>query len=63
MRIYFGGYLDFYNAERGHWLELELAQPTSLLELLVNRGIPLGEIQLVVLNGTLVELKDAIVSE
>ncbi len=63
MRIYFGGYLDFFNPQRGHWLELDLRQSAPLQDVLLEHGIPLGDIQLVVLNGSLVEMKEAIVSE
>jgi sulfur carrier protein ThiS len=63
MRIYFGGFLDFYNPMVGSWLEVEKNQPTPLSELLVKLGIPLGDVQLVVLNGKAVELSETIVSE
>lgn len=63
MRLYLGGYLDFYNPQPGRWLEVELHQPTQLSELLAELGIPIGDAQLFVLNGELVELREAIVSE
>ena len=63
MRLYLGGYLDFYNPQPGNWLEVELHQPSKLSELLAELGIPLGDIQLFVLNGELVDLNEAIVSD
>jgi sulfur carrier protein ThiS len=63
MRLYLGGYLDFYNPQRGSWLEVELNQPSPLSEVLAELGIPMGDVQLFVLNGELVELNEAIVSD
>lgn len=63
MRLYLGGYLDFYNPRPGNWLEIELDQPAKLSEVLAELGIPLGDVQLFVLNGELVEIGEMVVSE
>jgi sulfur carrier protein ThiS len=63
MRLYLGGYLDFYNPQHGNWLEVELDQPSQLSEVLTELGIPLGDVHLIVLNGNLVDFSEAIVSE
>lgn len=63
MRLYLGGYLDFYNPDPGNWLEVQLEQPSRLSEVLATLGIPLGDVQLFVLNGDLVEISETIVSE
>lgn len=63
MRIYLGGYLDFYHPQKGPWLEVPIDQPTPLLEVLTDQGIPVGEIQLVVVNGELADLQEAFVSD
>ncbi len=63
MRLYLGGYLDFYNSQHGNWLEVELDQPSLLSEVLVDLRIPLGDVHLTVLNGILVDLSEAIVLE
>jgi sulfur carrier protein ThiS len=63
MRLYLGGYLDFYNPQHGSWMEVELNQPTPLRDVLTQQGIPVSEVQLVVLNGELLDLDSAIVSE
>jgi len=63
MRIYLGGHLNFYHPQKDNWLEVELEQPTPLRVVLDISGIPLGEMHLVVVNGELVDLQEAIVSE
>lgn len=63
MRIYLGGHLNFYHPQKDNWLEVELEQPTSLRVVLDSSGIPLGEMHLVAVNGELVDLQEAIVSE
>lgn len=63
MRMYLGGHLDFYNPNTGSWLETNLDQPTRLIDLLSDLQIPQAEVQLVVLNGELVDLDTAIVSD
>ena len=62
MRLYLGGYLNFYNPQHGNWLEVDINQPSHLKEVLVELGIPVSDVYLVVLNGQLVELSEAIVS-
>ncbi len=51
MRIFLDGYFAFYNRPRRGWLELELAGPTPLVEVLDQLGIPAAEIYLAVVNG------------
>ena len=63
MRIHLGGHLNFYHPQKDNWLEVELEQPTPLRVVLDISGIPLGEMHLVVVNGKLVDLQKAIVSE
>ena len=63
MRIHLGGHLNFYHPQKDKWLDVELEHPTSLMEILDGSGIPLGEVSLVVVNGELVDLQEAIVSE
>jgi sulfur carrier protein ThiS len=62
MRLYLGGYLNFYNPQHGNWLEVDINQPSHLKEVLVELGIPVSDVYLVVLNGQLVELSETIVS-
>jgi sulfur carrier protein ThiS len=62
MRLYAGGYLDIYLPQRRNTVEIEVGQPTSLKEILAELGIPAGEVALVVINGELVNLHEAVVS-
>ena len=62
MRLYLGGYLNFYNPQHGNWLEVDINQPSHLKEVLVELGIPVSDVYLVVLNGQLEELSETIVS-
>ena len=63
MRIFLGGHLNFFHPKKDKWLEVELHGPTLLGDLLTCAGIPLSEVQLVAINGEVVELKNAMVSE
>ncbi len=62
MRMYLGGYLDFYHPERRHWLEVAVDEPVLLRDLLTKLGIPPAEVQLAIVSGQLVDLHLAIVS-
>ena len=63
MRIFLGGHLSFYHPTKEKWLEVKLTGPAPLVDLLSAAGIPLSEVQLVAVNGEVVELKEALVSE
>ncbi len=63
MEIYLGGNLNFYHPQKQKWLEVEFDQPTSLVTVLQAAGIPLGEIQLVVINGEIAELSTATITD
>ena len=63
MRIYLGGHLNFYHPQKENWLEIDLEQPLQLLDILVANSIPLGEVSLVVINGEVVDLQTATISE
>ena len=62
MRIYLGGHLNFYNQGEGNWLEVTVQKSTRLKEIITNSEIPLGEVQLVVLNDEMADL-EAIVTD
>ena len=63
MRIFLGGHLNFYHPNKDKWLVVDIIGPTLLVDLLNTAGIPLSEVQLVAVNGELVELNNARVSE
>ncbi len=62
MRIYLGGHLSFFHPHKKQWLEVEISEPILLSVILEKYGIPLGEVQLVVINQEIVDLAKAIVS-
>lgn len=61
MRLYLGGFFSFYHPQRKNWLEIDLPEPQPLAVVLEQQGIPLAEVQLVVLNHDLVDLEGAVV--
>ena len=61
MHLTAGGYLSFYMPDKRSNLELVITTPKSLRTLLEEIGIPLQEVQLVLLNGRIVDLEDAVV--
>lgn len=63
MRIYLGGHLNFYHPSKDRWLAIEIKGSKPLSAILEDVGIPLAEVQLVALNGEVVDLGDAVVSE
>ena len=63
MRIFLGGHLSYYHPEKDRWLEIDLPEPTPLVDLLNQANIPPGEVSLIVINGALAELQETIVSE
>lgn len=61
MKIYLGGYLDFYL--KTSRLEIEVREPTPLREILDAIGVPVGEVHLFVVNDETVELEGTLVSD
>ena len=62
MKLYAGGYLTFFMPDQQPEITRELAEQVGLCELLMSVGIPTAEVQLVLLNGEIVELENAQVS-
>ena len=62
MRIFLGGHLNFYHPKKEKWLVVELKEPAPLANILEESGIPLKEVQLVAINGEVIDLQDALVS-
>jgi sulfur carrier protein ThiS len=56
MLLYAGGYLTFYAPDQEPEVERVLPGPVALRDLLTEIGIPAGEVQLVILNGEIVNL-------
>ena len=63
MRIFLGGHLNFYHPKKEKWLEVNLSNPTPLVNVLDQAGIPVAEVQLVAINGEVADLQSALVSE
>ncbi len=59
MKLHLGGHLAWYDAQKRSDLDIPLREPIALAALLLDLGIPAGEIGLVAVNGTLIELQDA----
>lgn len=62
MKLYLGAHLNFYHPRKENWLVVELEGPTRLVDILERAGIPVGEVQLVVVGGETVELTEAVIS-
>ncbi len=62
MKIYLGGHLNFYHPRKDKWLDVDIQQPSPLVEILERAGIPLGEVQMIVINDEIAELQGAIIS-
>lgn len=60
MKIYLGGHLNYYNRDGDSWLSINIKEPISLTDILQDYKIPIGEIQLVVINGKLQDLETVV---
>lgn len=63
MNLTAGGYLVFYMPDKRSSLEIALTKPKSLKSLLEEIGIPVQEVLLVVHNGSIVDLGEAILED
>ena len=63
MRLHLGGHLAWYDPQKRSWLEPHLPEPISLIELVRQLELPLGEIAVVAVNGHAVSLGEAVVSD
>jgi len=63
LKLHLGGHLSFYELQHRTWVELSLAAPQRLEDLLAGLGIPPGEVALVVINGALTQEEAPIISE
>ncbi|CAG0946214.1 hypothetical protein ANRL1_02843 [Anaerolineae bacterium] len=62
MRLHFGGHLSWYDPQKRSHLEIQLARPMQLIELLQELGVPIAEIAVAAVNGQAIALEDARVS-
>lgn len=63
MKLYAGGYLTFYTPDQQPEIDRVLTAPIELSKLLADIGIPAGDVQLVILNGQIVDLDQAVIHE
>jgi sulfur carrier protein ThiS len=63
MKLHLGGQFSFYLPGHPRQVELHLEEPTQLREILAGLGIPVAEINLAIINGELVDLQDALVTQ
>ncbi len=63
MRLYLGGQFSFYIPNHPRHIEIELEGPTRLSDVLTGLGIPIAEINLVTINGELIEIQEATISQ
>jgi len=63
VRLHFGGHLSWYLPQKNANLDIPLEGPTRLVDLLVKLNIPAGEVMLTVINGELVDLSIATVTD
>ena len=63
MKLYVGGQLSFYLPGHVSQVEVELAEPARLSEVLTGLGILVPEIGLATVNGEMVDLQEAMVSQ
>jgi sulfur carrier protein ThiS len=63
MKLHLGGYLSWYAPERRSWIEVPLREPTALLDVVRQLGIPAAEISVASVNGAMVHMADARVAD
>lgn len=63
MRLYLAGHLGWY-VQKKSWADVPLTQPTRLIEVLENLGVPISEVAVGRLNGaSLFALDDVMVRD
>jgi len=62
MHLHLAGHLAWYDAQKRSRLIIQLAEPVGLSDLLRDLGIPIAEIAVATVNGVVVELETARVS-
>jgi sulfur carrier protein ThiS len=63
MRLHLGGQFSYYLPGHPRQVELDLKEPTRLIQILAGLGIPVAEINLAIINGELVDLQNALVTQ
>jgi sulfur carrier protein ThiS len=63
MKLFLGGQFSLYIPGHPPSVDVDLAEPARLSEILSGLGIPVADIHLVVVNGQLVEMEEAVVND
>lgn len=63
MKLQLGDYFSVYVKDFQRNVDILLKGPTPLIQVLTGSGIPVGEIHMVVVNGEIVALDSALVSQ
>jgi sulfur carrier protein ThiS len=63
MRLHLGGHLAWYDAQRRAWIEMRLAAPMALAELLGQLEVPIDEVAITTVNGRAMEAHEAIIAD
>ena len=63
MKLHLGSYLSWYVPDQPSRLEIKLAKSVPLMELVERLQLPVAEIAIAAVNGVLVSLTDAVVSD
>jgi sulfur carrier protein ThiS len=63
MQLHLGGHLGWYDSQKRSWLEIDLPETTTLSDIVQRLGVPLDEIAIATVNGQVVSLKEAHVSD
>ncbi len=62
MKLYVGSYFAFFTSNREHWIDVDIPNPTPLTQILLELGIPVGEVHLVVVNDQAMESTNILIS-
>ncbi len=63
MKLFLGGQFSLYIPGHPPSVEVDVNKPARLSEVLSGLGIPVADIHLAVVNGNLVELNEAVVTD
>jgi sulfur carrier protein ThiS len=63
MKLHLGGQFSLYIPGHPPSVEVPLMKPTRLSDVLTGLAIPVADIHLAVVNGQIVELEEAVVSD
>ncbi len=63
MKLFLGGQFSLYIPGHPPSVDVELTESARLSEVLLGLGIPAADIHLAVVNGKLVEMEEAVVSD